>query len=173
VGSTPVVPGIPGVDGLNVRYAVDVYGHEDSLAENVVVIGGGEVGVETGLHLAEKGHNVTLLEMLDTLAPDATPALHYRDLLLGALEEQKRFTCLLNARCTAISPEGVTYLDKEGMEHSVEAGSVVVAAGMKAKSEEAMQFFSAADRCLMIGDCDTVGSIQEAMRSAFSIASTI
>ena len=103
VGSTPVVPGIAGIDGPNVLYAVDVYGHEDSLAENVVVIGGGEVGVETGLHLAEKGHNVTLLEMLDTLAPDATPALHYRDLLLGALEEQRRFTCLVNARCTAIS----------------------------------------------------------------------
>jgi len=173
VGSTPVVPSIPGVDGSSVVNAVDVYGNEDSLAQKVVVIGGGEVGVETGLHLAEKGHDVTVLEMLDALAPDATPALHYRDLLLEALDEQTRFEYILNARCTAISPEGVTYVDKAGAECNVEAGSVVVAVGMKPRSDEALEFFAAADRCLMIGDCDTAGSIQEAMRSAFSLASTI
>ena len=67
------VPPIPGVDGKNVVFAQDVYGNEDALAEKVVVIGGGEVGVETGMHLAEKGHKVTLLEMLDMLAPNAPP----------------------------------------------------------------------------------------------------
>ena len=173
VGSAPVVPPIPGIDGDNVFYAADIYGNEQALAEAVVVVGGGEVGVETGLHLAEKGHDVTLLEMLDQLAPDATPGLHYRDLLLGALEEQKRFTYILNARCTAISKEGVSYRDMDGAEHSIQAGSVVIAAGMQPKSDEALAFFGAADRCLMIGDCDTVGSVQEAMRSAFSIASTV
>jgi len=126
-----------------VFYAADIYGNEQALAEAVVVVGGGEVGVETGLHLAEKGHDVTLLEMLDQLAPDATPGLHYRDLLLGALEEQKRFTYILNVRCTAISKEGVSYRDMDGAEHSIQAGSVVIAAGMQPKSDEALAFFGA------------------------------
>ncbi|MBR4798237.1 MAG: FAD-dependent oxidoreductase, partial [Oscillospiraceae bacterium] len=48
-GSGPVIPPIPGIE--NARPAVDVYGDEDSVSEDVVIIGGGEVGVETGLHL--------------------------------------------------------------------------------------------------------------------------
>ncbi len=60
VGAEPVVPPIPGVDSKTVVFAQDVYGNEASLAPKVVVIGGGEVGVETGMHLAEKGHDVTL-----------------------------------------------------------------------------------------------------------------
>ena len=173
VGSEPIVPGITGVKGKNVVFAAGIYGNEDALAENVVVVGGGEVGVETGLHLAEKGHKVTVLEMLDTLASDTNPALHYRELLLEALEKQKNFKYILNARCTAISDKGVTYVDKEGKEHKLEAGSVVIAVGMKSKNDEALGFFKAGARCYMMGDCVAAGNIQEVMRSAFSIASML
>jgi NADPH-dependent 2,4-dienoyl-CoA reductase/sulfur reductase-like enzyme len=173
VGSEPIVPAIPGVENKNVVFAVDVYEDAGSLAENIVVVGGGEVGVETGLYLAEKGHAVTLLEMLDTLAPDTTPALHYRDLLMEALEKRDNFRYILNARCTGIAGRGVSYLGKDGVERVVEAGNAVIAVGMKARSDEAMKLLNAADRCFMIGDCDTPGSVQEAMRSAFAIASTV
>jgi 2,4-dienoyl-CoA reductase-like NADH-dependent reductase (Old Yellow Enzyme family)/NADPH-dependent 2,4-dienoyl-CoA reductase/sulfur reductase-like enzyme len=172
VGSEPIVPRIPGVGGKNVVFAKDVYGNEDNLAENVVVIGGGEVGVETGMHLAQKGHKVTLLEMQDILAPDTTP-IHFRSMFMEAWEKLQNFKYILKARCTGIAADKVTYLDADGAEHAVRAGSVVIAVGMKAKGDQALELFDAADRFFMIGDCDTVGNIQKVMRSAFATASVL
>jgi 2,4-dienoyl-CoA reductase-like NADH-dependent reductase (Old Yellow Enzyme family)/thioredoxin reductase len=172
VGSEPIIPQIPGVDGKNVVFAQDVYGNEDALAEKVVIIGGGEIGVETGIHLAEKGHKVTLLEMLDKLAPDAPP-LHFYSMFEEAWEAQPNFKYILNARCTSIGTNEVTYIDAEGAEHAVEADSVVIAVGMKPKNDLALQFYGAGNRFLMIGDCSVAGNVRKAIRSAFSVASML
>ncbi|OGO18707.1 MAG: hypothetical protein A2Z02_06355 [Chloroflexi bacterium RBG_16_48_7] len=172
LGSEPVVPGIPGIESKNVVFAKDVYGNEDKLAKDVVIIGGGEVGVETGMHLAERGHNVTVLEMQDMLAPDTVP-IHYYSMFMEAWEKLPNFKFTLKARCTGIKPDGVTYVDADGKEHEVKAGSVVISAGMKAKKDLALQFYGSADRFFMIGDCTNAGNIQKAMRSAFATASMI
>jgi thioredoxin reductase len=172
VGSEPVVPPIPGVDGKNVVFAPDVYGSEDALAGDVAVIGGGEVGTETGMHLAEKGRRVTVLEMGDMLAPGAVP-IHYYTMFREAWEKLPNFKHILNARCNGIGADGVTYLDADGVEHAVKAGSVVIAVGMKPKSDPAMRFYSAGDRFFMIGGCHVAGNVQKAMRSAFGAASML
>jgi len=172
VGSEPTIPRIPGVHGRNVVFAAEVYGNEDGLAEKVVIIGGGEVGIETGMHLAEKGHRVTLLEMGEKLAPNAPP-VHFYNMFRDAWERQPNLTCIVQARCTGIGENSVTYTDAEGAEHAVEAGSAVIAVGMKPKSDVALGFFGAAGRCFMIGDCNVVGNVQKAIRSAFSIGSLV
>jgi len=172
VGSEPVAPRIPGADGKNVVFAKDVYGNEDSLANKVVVIGGGEVGVETGMHLAEKGHDVTLIEMLDMLAANAPP-IHFYSMFKEAWEKLPNFKYILNARCSGIKEDKVTYIDGSGNEHSIEAGSVVISVGMKAKNDLATKFYGVADRFFIIGDCEAAGNIQTAVRSAFSTASML
>jgi 2,4-dienoyl-CoA reductase-like NADH-dependent reductase (Old Yellow Enzyme family)/NADPH-dependent 2,4-dienoyl-CoA reductase/sulfur reductase-like enzyme len=172
VGSEPIVPRIPGEDGENVVFAKDVYGNEDALAENVVIIGGGEVGVETGMHLAEKGHKVTLLEMQDMLAPDAVP-IHYYVMFKEAWEKLENFKYILQARCNSIGADKVTYIDADGAEHAIEAGSVVIAVGMKPKNDLALEFYGVGDRFFMVGDCNVAGNVQKAMRSAFSTASML
>ena len=170
VGSEPIVPPIPGVDSENVVFAKDVYGNEDALAENVVIIGGGEIGVETGMHLAEKGHRVTVLEMLNMLAPDATP-IHYYTMFREAWEKLENFKYNLNARCNCIEVDKVTYIDADGKEHTIEAGSVVIAVGMKPKNDLALEFYGAGGKFSMIGDCLRTADMGRAMRSAFSTAS--
>jgi 2,4-dienoyl-CoA reductase-like NADH-dependent reductase (Old Yellow Enzyme family)/thioredoxin reductase len=171
-GAEPIIPRIPGADGKNVMYAPEVYGNEDNLAKKVVVIGGGEIGVETGMHLAEKGHDVTLLEMLDMLAPDAPP-VHFYSMFQEAWEKLPNFKYILQARCTGIGANNVTYTSTDGAEHTIEAGSVVISVGMKPRNELALKFSDAADRFYVIGDCDVPGNIQKAMRSAFSIGSML
>jgi len=172
VGSEPIAPRIPGADGKNVMFAQDVYGNEDALAEEVVIVGGGEVGIETGMHLAEKGHRVTLLEMGAKLAPNAPPA-HFYNMFRDAWERQPNLRCLVEARCTSVGTNKVTYTDTQGAEHAIEAGSVVIAAGVKPMNDSALEFYGAAERFFLIGDCNVVGNVQKALRSAFSIASML
>jgi 2,4-dienoyl-CoA reductase-like NADH-dependent reductase (Old Yellow Enzyme family)/thioredoxin reductase len=172
VGAEPIVPSIPGIKGKNVVCASEVYGKEKALAKKVVVIGGGEVGIETGMHLAQKGHEVTLLEMGDKLAPNA-PKEHYYPLLKEAWEKQANLKCIVKACCESISAEKVTYLGADGKRHSIPAASVVIAVGMKPRNDLAQKFFGAADRCYLMGDCNVAGNIQTAMRSGYSTASMI
>ena len=70
VGSTPIVPPLPGIDGDNVVVVNDYYLHKDKVGDTVVVLGGGLAGCECAVHLGQEGKKVHLVEMRDTLAPD-------------------------------------------------------------------------------------------------------
>ena len=54
-GAVPLIPPIPGVELEHVVQAWDVLMERVSTGSNIVVIGGGAVGVETAMYLAEKG----------------------------------------------------------------------------------------------------------------------
>lgn len=171
-GAHPVKPPIPGLDGKNVVFALDSMMNPDALGKNVVVIGGGEVGVEAGMNLAKKGHVVTVLEMRNELAADST-FIHYRSMFQDAWEAIPDFHSIVNARCSKVTEDAVYYMDSECVEHSIPADSVVVSAGMKPLRDEAMSFYDSAPRFYMIGDCCKPSTVQQAMRSAFATASQI
>ena len=172
LGAEPAKPPIPGIDGENVCFAMEALLHPEALGKNVVVIGGGEAGVECGMNLAKKGHEVTVLEMRPMLAMDST-MIHFRSMFEEAWKTIPNFHGITNARVTGITAEGVAYVDEAGTEQVLPAASVVISAGMKAKREEALAFYNAADGFELIGDCRTPATVQQAMRAAFAAASQI
>ena len=172
LGAEPSSLPLPGKDGDNVSYAANIYGHEDQLGKNVTIIGGGEIGVETGLYLAELGHLVTVLEMQYDLILDA-PHAHYRNMVVNYWRHTANFAYQAGVKCTAIDPDGVRYLDPNGVEQKQQADNVLLAIGMKSKQDEAMELSKAVPVSYVIGDCDKPGNVQKCMRSAFGIASQI
>lgn len=172
IGAEPAYPPIPGVHGANVIPAIEMVAKEPEMSHEVVVVGGGEIGVEMGLHLAKHGHEVKLLEMGPILSPESVP-VHFRSIFEKAFNNQPGFSYELNAKVTAITEEGVTYLDADGAEHTIPAKSVVLAAGMKARHAEAMSFMDGNVRTHVIGDCNQVGCVQTAMRAAYAVGNNI
>ena len=171
VGSEPVVPPIPGIE--NAIPATRAFGHEEFVSNEVVIIGGGEIGVETGLHLAQKGKKVTVIEMKDVVAEEAK-RVHYYNMFIDAVEEYPdNLNIILKATCTGISDTGVTYRDAEGQEHTVAAGTVLLAAGMKADVSVAMAYASCGKKFVAIGDCAQQGNLQTAIRSGYTAALSI
>ena len=172
VGAEPARPSIPGADGDNVLFAIDALMDESLVGNTAVIIGGGEVGVETGMFLAKQGRKVTVLEMRDKIAADAT-FMHYLDQFQAAWEAVPGFSFIVNASATHISETGVTYRDENGAEHTLEADTVVLSAGMKAKRDEALEFYGCGKRFYMVGDCRKPSTIQMVNRSAYATASVI
>lgn len=70
IGAEPVTPPIPGCESAFVIQSHDVLDGKKEAAGNVVIIGGGMVGMETAEYLAQKGAKVTVLEMLDEFCAD-------------------------------------------------------------------------------------------------------
>ena len=169
VGAQPVIPAIPGADRANVCVATEAIMNSEKIGKSVVVIGGGEVGVETGMFLAQNGREVTVVEMRDELAADTT-FMHYRSMFQAAWEAIPSFHYVLNASAKEIGDGFVTYTDKDGAEHKLAADSVVLSVGMRAKSDEALSFYGAAPRFYFVGDCKKPGTIQTTNRSAYVTA---
>ena len=172
LGASPAKPPIPGLDKPHVMVATESMIHPETVGHNVVVIGGGEVGVEAGMNLAQKGHEVTVLEMTHMLAPEST-AIHYYSMFKDAWEKLPGFHSVVKATVTAVEDDRVTYLDAEGVEHAIPCDSVVISLGMRAKTDEALAFSSTADRFAIIGDCKKPATVQQAMRQAYAVAHSI
>ena len=172
VGAQPAIPPIPGATGENVTVATDAIMHSEKIGQNVIVIGGGEVGVETGMFLAQQGKNVTVIEMRDQLAADTT-VMHYRSMFTDAWESIPTFHYVLNATAKEIAADHVTYTDKDGVDHDLPAESVILSVGMRSKTDEALSFYGTNPGFYMVGDCRKPGTIQTTNRSAYVTASNI
>ena len=165
IGAEPLILPVPGVE--QIKPAIDVLGHEDTLGDNVILIGGGQVGCETALHLAQLGKRVTVVEMQAELAPDASTT--GRNELMTEIAREPNFIPLTGARCQSVTTHSVTYV-KEGKEETITADSVVLCAGMKAKAAEADSFFGAADEVTEIGDCVRARTVEWATKEAYYAA---
>lgn len=169
VGATPVIPPIPGVEGAVL--ATQVFGAAAQLGEKVIIIGGGQVGCEAALYLAQQGKQVTILEMQERVLIDASPS--YRSRLNRNMQGMnERITIITGARCDKIGPE-VGYLDGEGVHHGVICDSAVLAAGMRPNLDAALALCSPDYAFHMIGDCQKTGNVQRAIRSAYAAAAMI
>ncbi len=169
IGSTPIVPPIPGLAEAPYVLGIDAYSDPNALGQEVIVIGGGLVGAETAIYLADHGHDVTVVEMRDTIAKDAN--VHHGTAVREQIED--KVTALTETKCIAVSANGVTVEDKDGNKSELHADSIVLSAGLKAKVDAAEAFRNCAVDFVRIGDCDKVGRVQTCVRTAYHAAMSL
>lgn len=172
IGAEPKNLNIPGADSKKVVMPIAVYGHEEELGKNIVVVGGGEIGAETGLYLAECGHHVTLLTRQDRVAPDAT-CTHYREMFEERWLREKNFHFLTNVQIESVTDTGVIYRDKAGALCELPADNVVISGGRASDTEFALSFYGSANDFFLVGDCKTPGNVQKCMRMAYAAATRL
>ena len=145
-GSKPLIPPIPGIE--NALAADDLADEGDRVGQKAVILGGGLVGCETAVHLAQMGRNVTIVEMRDDICIDANP--RHRPLLLAELE--KSVACLTGAKAVRLTDEGLVCETKDG-EILVPADTVICAAGRIPDRAAAEALADCAPYVDEIGDC--------------------
>jgi len=128
-GGTPAMPDIPGIDEPNVVTAQDVLSGKARAGRNVVIVGGGMVGCETGHHLAEQGKTVTIIEILKRMASDMLFMTRRR--LMDGLRS-KKVTLLTSATCEEVKEGTVHVTTADGKKETVPADTIIVAVGYKA-----------------------------------------
>ena len=167
-GSSPIEPRfIPGWEYA--RHALAVYDDPASVGENIVIIGGGLVGVETGLHLRNLGKKVTVLEMEDEYARDG--GFGYKFGLIYTVKE-KQLEVITGARCREIRSDAVIY-EKEGRSETLLCDCVYYAVGMRSEDSLYTDLLPLGIRISTAGDCKKTGKVSGAVHSGFFAAMDI
>lgn len=169
VGAQPVIPAIPGIASDKVVSVAQAEANPDALGERVVILGGGLVGCETGIHLGMKGKQVTIVEMRDTLAADVNM---FHGMALGQ-ELNKYVTAVTGGTGRAVTDEGLIYTDREGQEHLLPADAVLCAVGMRACTGVMEELWNVVDEQYVIGDCVKPAQVTQAISDAYYLAKSL
>ena len=171
VGSTPIEIPILGIE--NALPALDIYKSLKDVGKNVVMVGGGLVGSEAGLHLAKNGREVTIIEMLDKVAPDSYPM--HRVALMREMDNMLKYRTGL--KVVSIAKNGVMTVDATGAEEFIPADTVVYALGMRANRRQTEALRDAAKArnvsVFEIGDCVRAAKVYEAVKEGYLAAMSI
>ena len=159
VGSVPLVPPIPGLDGDHVVVVNNYYLEKDKVGDDVVVMGGGLAGCECAIHLGMEGKKVHLVEMRDMLAPDAN--VRHRPLMLAEID--KYATVHTGCRALRVTEDGVVCADQDGNEILVPGKSVICALGQRSRSDVVAELQDTAPFVRVIGDASRVSTITNAV----------
>lgn len=170
VGSEPFAVPVPGHDGENVVFGAHITPNTQ-IGKNVVIIGGGFIGIEEAIALSHDGHNVTILEILTELAKEAGPM--YKIGLFRQLKESKNITSALGMRCTRIDKHGVYAEDANNQEVFFPCDTVIMAAGMKARTAQVDALRPLVREYYVIGDARKAGKIMNANRDAYDAVTAL
>lgn len=159
VGAKSIIPKLSGFDSSKVIIARNLPDYYDKVGQKVVILGGGLVGCETGLHLALQGRDVTVVEMLNDVCLDANPI--YRPLILDQLK--KHVACRTSLQGVRVTEKGLVCADKEGAEILFDADTIICAVGQHSLRGVVEKLYDTAPQVIEIGDCVRPAKITDAV----------
>ena len=166
VGSSPIIPPLPGIHGENVVVVNDYYRSRERVSGSVVVLGGGLAGCECAVHLGMEGKKVHIVEMRDALAVDCN--IRHRPILLKNVGEYT--TVHLNHAGLRVTEDGLICRDPEGREVLIPGKTVICAVGQRSNRDAVMRLRDCAPWVREIGDCVRVSNITSAVYQGYHAA---
>ncbi len=171
IGSSPIIMNMPGADLPHVFNSHEVLAGLKKLQGDVVVIGGGLVGLEVAEQVSSVAKSVTVIEMQDQVAKDLG---QLRKICVLENMYQSGIRSIVSAKCLEIKKKSVV-VDVLGDIQEVPADSVVVAVGSRSRQMEDIKTYCAENSLPMhvIGDALKARRALNAVAEANEVARLI
>lgn len=163
-GGNPIMPSaIKGLNKSHVYTATDVLQNQALLGKKISVIGGGLVGCETAVVLANKGMQVIIIEMAEKMLPE--PLFIQNAMMLNQLLQHPNITFKTSAKVTEVLEQAVE-IEVNGNKEWIDCDSVVVAAGFSPNDH---LYHSLKDKTniVNVGDSVKVRKVLDAVHEAY------
>ncbi|MCJ7689837.1 MAG: FAD-dependent oxidoreductase [Clostridiaceae bacterium] len=172
-GSNPVkLNFLPGMNKDNVCCAEDLLLGKKSAGNTVVIVGGGLVGCETALWLAQQGKDVTVVEGLDDVMAAGPAINHANKSMLKDLMEKHNVKIMTNTKLSGTNDEGVN-LSQGNKNITVPAETICIAVGYKSENTLFHEIKNSDAVVHIIGDSAKVANIMKAVWDAYEVARSI
>jgi 2,4-dienoyl-CoA reductase-like NADH-dependent reductase (Old Yellow Enzyme family)/thioredoxin reductase len=163
-GSTLSGQGVPGIDKPRVVGVLDVF-QGVKTGKSVAVIGGGRIGCDAALFLAEQGKKVTLT----TRGDDIARGMNHSE-RLGYFERLSKQSVEIRTgvHLEEVTDSGIIVGDKAGAGSAIEVDHVVLALGLTPNRKLFDELSKASDlKVYAIGDCAEPRTIFDAVHEAY------
>jgi 2,4-dienoyl-CoA reductase-like NADH-dependent reductase (Old Yellow Enzyme family)/thioredoxin reductase len=128
-GRKPIKPSVPGIDQDFVVFSAEVIDGKKAVGDDLLIVGGGYMGCETALFLAQLGKKVTIAEMMEEIALDAEAA---NRLALAELLHENRVTVRVNLTLHEVREGEAVFLNRNQNEEVIKSDSIILAVGYEA-----------------------------------------
>jgi 2-enoate reductase len=169
-GSTPKV--FPLGDDDKVYTAEQVLTNIKDPGETTVVVGGGLVGCETALWLAQNGKKVTIVEALDKLMAMNGPLCHANKDMLERLIPFNGIDVVTSARVVGFN-NGELKVQLGDKEEKIKCDSVILSVGYKENNSLYHELEFDVPEIYLLGDAKHVSNIMYGIWDAFEVANHI
>ena len=198
-GAYPLMPAIPHDDQARVISAWEVLKGHPVKGPRVLIVGGGSVGCETALYLAEKGSlSAEVLKFL-FLHGAETPETLYQLITessykVSIIEKEARLAqdmigpvrwgvikhlhllnieTMLNHSVCEISPQSVTIVDKDKHYQTIAADTIIMAVGARPDQNLYNELKNSGENVFLLGDARTPGQVKDAIHTSFSLVQSL
>ena len=171
-GSNPLILRIPGLSECGFMTAQELLDGKRSAGRKALVVGGGMVGCEAAEFLAERGHEVSVIEMKDVIAADVTP--ESRRYMFEAFREHN-VGLYPGAKVGQFHTDGVDYTLADGTPGSLRGfDSIVLAMGSRANAALKETAEAVCTQVLVIGEAakapgNAVTATTDALHAALQV----
>jgi 2-enoate reductase len=172
-GSRPIVFNVPGAENQTVITACDLLEGRRQAGEKVVFIGGGQIGCEIALWLAQQGKKVTLVEKLDDLLIGGRPIPWMNRMMLLDLLKFHKVNVMTHASLFEVIDEGAVVIDRHFRRDTLPADTVIVAAGLEPEQNVYRLLKGHVANLYLIGDARKALNIMNAIWDAYEVARVI
>ncbi|AKL95772.1 NADH:flavin oxidoreductases, Old yellow enzyme family [Clostridium aceticum] len=166
VGAESIVPAIPGIDHPKVVIASNLSDESIEIGQKVLILGGGLVGCEAGLHLTQEGKDVTIVEMQKDVAVDANG--RHRPLLLARLKDLVKIET--GQKGIKVTNEGLICADENGKETLFPADTIICSVGQLPLRNVVEELLDSAPEVFQVGDCVKPAQVTQAVFSGYYAA---
>jgi 2-enoate reductase len=149
--------------------AADILTGKETARENVVVVGGGLVGCETGLWLRQQGKNVTLVEAQPKIIGGGKDMCFANYDMLKDLLAFNKIDVYLNSTVQAVNDAFVSITTPEG-EKEIKADTVIISVGYRSNTELYDSMTASNKIIFKVGDSRNVHNIMDAIWDAYQLA---
>jgi len=172
-GSKPIRLNVPGADQKILITACDFLVGKKQAGEKVVVIGGGQVGSEIALWLAQQGKKVTLIEKLDDILIGGRPIPWMNRKMLLDLLKFHKVNVITKVSLFEVIDEGAVVINKDFRRNTLPADTVILAVGLEPEQEIYRLLKGHLAPLYLIGDAREAKNIMNAIWDAYEVARAI
>ena len=159
-------------DDEKVYTAEQVLLKEKDCGESTVVVGGGLVGCETALWLAQHGKKVTIVEALDKIMAVNGPICSANKEMLERLIPYNGIEVMTGAKVTGYHNGSLT-AEIDGSERQIPCDSVILSVGYRENDNLYKELQFEVPELYLLGDAKKVNNIMYAIWDAFEVANHI
>lgn len=133
-GAEPIKLNVPGANLPYVTNSHDILAGKAKVNGDIVVIGGGLVGLEVAEYLSGNVNKITVVEMLNEVAKDLG---QLRKICVMESLYHEGIKTITEAKCVEIKEKSIV-IDKNGVVEEVPCDSVIVAIGARSRNFESI-----------------------------------